>query len=790
VTHAATLSVCMLAATSPAQMAVQLGAFRVVADELVVAIDDRVDLTRLGPVLDLADVVVTMTYRPPFEAHLAWLHSLCQGDWILRIDGDEIPSTQLLRTLPGLVTQPDSTHARIRRRWLYPDADSYLTRPPWTPDYQTRLVRNDPALVHVPGIMHTSVEVVGPGRYVDAPLYHADLLMATQDARRRKLRAYDQLRPGLRAQGDLSQNVAFYLPESRDVDTAPVLDEDQDLIARFLRAHEPSSLQARAKAGPPSAGSSPVPQPDGREDGHRASLALIDPVGTLRQGEVRHVALKATNEGTTHWPWLPAAEPDIYLSYRILTAGGEPVLEGLRARMPVDIRPGQSETVTVPVAVDVPPGDYLIAFDLVHERVRWFGVDLTVPVQVTTPRRVALIAGVSPTPHLGDDAVVHAHLTELAEAAPDVELVMLAPWTAELSERFGYRCVSDWSSRLLDGLGPDYDDEDRRELFRRVVEIELDADRMARGLPLRTVHEPEITAMTTIATSSLFVAASAGALTSLFPGELYRQAAAILTAHRLGVRIVLSGITFGPFATSDLPVARRIAQAADLIRVRDRSTSASLLTSLGVSQEHIIEDFDDAGWLTGAAEDIPEVSQVLQRIPLERTIVVSLHPPRSGHLSLAGIAAALQSVCRRRGMALALLPHWHDADGPDATTHAALLSRLAPSIEVHRIDTPLHPRSALAIVGRAAVTVGTRYHLAVFAAMTGTPAIGLWTDLYTHVKLAGLRDFAPGVTLAASDASADTLERMFEEHLNRGRGPAMAPCQPLPYAELGALGGN
>ncbi len=42
------------------------------------------------------------------------------------------------------------------------------------------------------------------------------------------------------------------------------------------------------------------------------------------------------------------------------------------------------------------------------------------------------------------------------------------------------------------------------------------------------------------------------------------------------------------------------------------------------------------------------------------------------------------------------------------------------------------------VVGRAALAVGTRYHLAVFASAQGVPALGLVGDAYTRAKLGGL----------------------------------------------------
>ena len=98
------LSVCCLSGGSPGRLAALLELLRPVADELVVARDEREPLDRLGRVAELADTLVRYPYAEPVERPFAWLASLCAGDWIFRIDDDEVPGTALLgpaRASPG-----------------------------------------------------------------------------------------------------------------------------------------------------------------------------------------------------------------------------------------------------------------------------------------------------------------------------------------------------------------------------------------------------------------------------------------------------------------------------------------------------------------------------------------------------------------------------------------------------------------------------------------------------------------------------------------------------------------
>ena len=109
------LSVCCLSGGSPGRLGALLGLLRPVADELVVALDERIDTTRLGRVPELADVLVRYPYAGPVERSLAWLASLCHGDWIFRVDDDEVPGAALLEALRD--PPDDLTHAWVPRRW-------------------------------------------------------------------------------------------------------------------------------------------------------------------------------------------------------------------------------------------------------------------------------------------------------------------------------------------------------------------------------------------------------------------------------------------------------------------------------------------------------------------------------------------------------------------------------------------------------------------------------------------------------------------------------------------------
>src|SRR5215204_4106038 len=155
------LSFCCLTNGPAGRIGALLDLLRPVADEIVVAVDQEADGETLRVCAAFADDLIRVPHAPPLERSLAWLHAQCSATWILRLDSDEIPSAALLDALPSLAAAKDVAYCCLTRRWLYPDPARYLDLPPWQPDYQIRLVRNDAAFLTFPGEMHTSAHVDG-----------------------------------------------------------------------------------------------------------------------------------------------------------------------------------------------------------------------------------------------------------------------------------------------------------------------------------------------------------------------------------------------------------------------------------------------------------------------------------------------------------------------------------------------------------------------------------------------------------------------------------------------------
>jgi hypothetical protein len=418
------LSVCCLSSV-PRRLAAVLAILRPVADEIVVAIDDRTDPALLGLAAELADHAFRVPYADPPERTFAWLHEQTSGDWVFRIDDDEAPSQALL----DLLSAPpfDVTHCFVRRRWLW--REGYLDAFPWRPDWQLRFARRE--ALQFPGLMHVPARASGPARYVEAPIYHLDLVENDRPSREVKARRYDALRRGVRV-GGRPLNEAYYLPESRDAPVAPLPSEDAGLVHAVREAPEPS----RAKS--PALGSVTREEIDAHwaarplsDEAYRARLDAVPP-DPFAAGEVRAVDVRVTNLGTETWAYGPDGLPEIRIS-------SEDLPDALRTPLPHDLAPDQTALVPVSVRAPEEPGRHAITLDLVHEGHRWFRCGTEVVLHVLPRRLAVLLVGQPP----GEEAFDARVEEVLAGLDPALEPVLVGPKPDWLRHRFGVEAQID-----------------------------------------------------------------------------------------------------------------------------------------------------------------------------------------------------------------------------------------------------------------------------------------------------------------------------------------------------------
>lgn len=389
------LSILSLVHESPGRVATLLDPFADLNREVILAVDDRVPSSWIGDYRQLADRVLVVPFPGAFAYLYAWLVSECAGRWIFHIDDDEIPSVSLAGEIEAAMTSDDITHAWVARRWLWPDQRSFLSQAPWRSDFHPRLMRNDPAVLRVPGQPHHLLAPVGQRRFLRAPFWHAHLLLRPYEARLQRGEELERDRPGVTVAGR-SVNEAYYLPER---DAAPLvttdlpeddvirvagyLDADEGVGRRRLRRGSIRKFSADQIAAVTKSG----PLPDAA---YRARLKPVHE-GSMKMpaDNVCEIEVEVTNLGNETWPGGEDANPAIRLGARWLGEEGKPQDPGMRTYLGAPLAPGQTALVLAVTTTPPTPGTDRLDIDLVHEHVRWFGASIVVDIEVDPASQAA-----------------------------------------------------------------------------------------------------------------------------------------------------------------------------------------------------------------------------------------------------------------------------------------------------------------------------------------------------------------------------------------------------------------
>ncbi len=371
--RSATLSVCCIANVPGPFLRAALEPLREVADEVVIATGGSVPEDDLMQYAEVADRLFSLEFEF-IERHLAWLHAQCRGDWILRLDGDEIPSPEMLAEVSAMRRDRSVNGVLFARRNLFPTVASYISQDPWYPDFQLRLVRNDGAL-RFGGTVHSGPELSLPARFVEAPIYHLPFICADVEERRNRARRYEMLSPGLIAPTCLAAN-RMELPESLSpLHVSLVPQADRVLIESVLSAppgpvgtrgtqivHVPIAVTDALWAG------RTFP-----ESAYRARIEVIGTAAPLSPAERRPFHFRVRNDGTECWGWDPSVGPFVHVVHRLMNEAGEPVEDWVPSFFTENVEPGAA--TIVPASVDAPAetGRYRLEVRIRHAPDRLFG---------------------------------------------------------------------------------------------------------------------------------------------------------------------------------------------------------------------------------------------------------------------------------------------------------------------------------------------------------------------------------------------------------------------------------
>lgn len=338
------------------------------------------------------------------------------------------------------------------------------------------------------------------------------------------------------------------------------------------------------------------------------------------------------------------------------------------------------------------------------------------------PPRVFLIGDVGgeSTFHLGDEAMLQANLERLRAACPEAELTVASHDPAWTARRYAVRAVPRPNLAPVLGAG-----EPNGEVLERLISEALDppaGDGDAPHLPI-----PAETARALAEADALLISGG-GNLNASWPEQLYERVLLLGMAQRLDVTAVVTGQTLGPhLQPSQREALRRALFRLPFVGVRE-TYSRVVGHLLGVAAEHLVYHLDDAffaprlgspGGTSGLGREQRWIAVTVTRLP------GPLEP----------LAQQLGSIARETGCRLVFVPHAKASDG-DEEVAGALVGLLSGGVEAEVLTVP-SPEVGRRITEGAAMVLSMRYHPLVFAVAGGVPALGLYVDDYTRVKLRG-----------------------------------------------------
>ena len=207
--------------------------------------------------------------------------------------------------------------------------------------------------------------------------------------------------------------------------------------------------------------------------------------------------------------------------------------------------------------------------------------------------------------------------------------------------------------------------------------------------------------------------------------------------------VVASGQQIGPLHRfSRRVLARWALRSIDVLGVRD-PLSLAVASAVGVPRERIVLTGDDA-WALAPALSAAARATLKRHGIREPFIAVQMRFGGSvgwSEVDSQSFAIALSGLSSALGLPVAFFPCMLSLGKDDR--YAAACVRQHLDVESWSLTEELDAPTTKAILGRAALAVGTANHFCVFAASMGSPVIGIYATPYMEQKLNGLAKLWP-----------------------------------------------
>ena len=224
---------------------------RDIFDGLVIFLDEK----RVTPgTVARAEKVATRVQYYKAETWYEWdrgaMARSCGSEWVFLIERDEQLSPEWRQVQwRRILETTQCTHFWILRRWTVPGG-RYLRDTPWWPDFQLRLFRNNLEGATFPTKLHEPIHVPGPGAgFRSLAIYHHVLALCSRAERERRVRLYEEMRPG-RGAGHYYVHEK-YRPSEAPLSESTSLGFDHEIIQMDTLPRERiSDISIRVKTAP------------------------------------------------------------------------------------------------------------------------------------------------------------------------------------------------------------------------------------------------------------------------------------------------------------------------------------------------------------------------------------------------------------------------------------------------------------------------------------------------------------------------------------------------------------
>ena len=258
--------------------------------------------------------------------------------------------------------------------------------------------------------------------------------------------------------------------------------------------------------------------------------------------------------------------------------------------------------------------------------------------------------------------------------------------------------------------------------------------------PLEQTVERMVEFADAIAAMDAVVVSGGGNLNSRYGWLLYERAAAVRAAEHAGVPVYVTGQSLGPILNpEDAQVLERMLRTARSVTVREHS-SLAWCRERGIDARLSVDDatdylVDSPARTLHYAEGI-SAGQALDELP-EQYVCVTVNECTDQQAQQ--IARLLDGMWREHGYVPVFLSHYGDPQDPasgDIQAHQRIAEQLSPSTPATLLPI-LHTDQSVTVHRRAAFTLTSRYHPAVFSAAAGIPVLALVPDAFTQMRVGG-----------------------------------------------------